>query len=196
MIVIYIETNYILELAFSQEQAESCSRLLEISEQGKSRLIIPAFSIGECFDTLVRRGKQRKQLADTVSIELKQLARSLSYRGETEALDSITRLLIQSLEDDKKRLDETLERLLTIVEIIPLSKNIIANAVRFREQFGFGYQDSLVYSSVMDHLELGTTIRSCFLNRNSKDFDDPDIVETLAKGIAKSSLALTRDTTM
>lgn len=179
MISVFVETNYILELAFSQEQALSCLRLLEISEAGKSRLIIPAYSIGECFDTLVRRSKQRKQLADTVSIELKQLSRSLSYRNEATALDSITRLLISSLEDDKRRLDETLTKLLSIAEIIPLSKEVVNNAVRYRELFGFGYQDSLVYSSVMYHLELGMEMASCFLNRNSKDFDDPDIIEML-----------------
>jgi predicted nucleic acid-binding protein len=179
MISVYIETNFILELAFSQEQAESCLQLLEITEQGKSRLIIPAFSIGECFETLVRRSKQRKQLAETVSTELKQLSRSLSYRSEVTALDSITRLLISSLEDDKKRLDETLSRLLSTCEILPLSKEVVMNAMSYRELFGFGYQDSLVYSSVMHHLEQGTEVASCFLNRNSKDFDDPDIIEML-----------------
>ena len=121
MILLYVETNYILELAFVQEQSESCQRLLEISEQGNSRLVIPAFSIGECFETLVRRSKKRKQLANTVSMELREISRSLSYRSEAVALDSITRLLIQSLEDDKRRLDETLSRVLAIAEIIPLA---------------------------------------------------------------------------
>jgi predicted nucleic acid-binding protein len=179
MISVYIETNFILELAFSQEQAESCRQLLETSEQGNSRLIIPAFSIGECFETLVRRSKQRKQLAETVSTELKQLSRSLSYRSEITALDSITRLLISSLEDDKRRLDETLARLLSTCEIIPLSKEVVMNAMSYRELFGFGYQDSLIYSSVMHHLERSIEVPSCFLNRNSKDFDDPDIIEML-----------------
>jgi predicted nucleic acid-binding protein len=179
MISVYIETNFILELAFSQEQAESCLQLLETTEQDKSRLIIPAFSIGECFETLVRRSKQRKQLAETVSTELKQLSRSLSYRSEVTALDSITRLLISSLEDDKRRLDETLARLLSACEIIPLSKEVVMNAMSYRELFDFGYQDSLVYSSVMHHLERGIEVSSCFLNRNSKDFDDPDIIEML-----------------
>jgi len=185
MISVYIETNFILELAFSQEQAESCLQLLEITEQGKSRLIIPAFSIGECFETLVRRSKQRKQLAETVSTELKQLSRSLSYRSEVTALDSITRLLISSLEDDKKRLDETLSRLLSTCEILPLSKEVVMNAMSYRELFGFGYQDSLVYSSVMHHLEQGTEVASCLLNRNSKDFDDPDIIEMLESNNCK-----------
>jgi hypothetical protein len=52
MISIYVETNYILELAFSQEQAQSCLRLLEIHERSGAKLVIPAFSIGECFEGL------------------------------------------------------------------------------------------------------------------------------------------------
>ena len=123
MISIYVETNYILELAFSQEQAQSCLHLLEIHERGAGRLVIPAFSIGECFDTLVRRSAQRKHFAETVSVELKQLSRSLAYRSEVPALDSITRLLINSLEDDKRRLDEILTRVLEVAEIVPLNQS-------------------------------------------------------------------------
>jgi hypothetical protein len=118
-------------------------------------------------------------LAETVLVELQQLSRSLTYKSEVPALDSITRLLINSLEDDKRRLDEMLMRILEIAEVIPLNKDVVMNAVIYRETFGFGYQDSLVFSSVINHLDLGADANSCFLNRNSKDFDDPDIVETL-----------------
>lgn len=181
MMSIYVETNYILELAFSQEQAQGCLRLLEIHERGAARLVIPAFSIGECFDTLVRRSTQRKRLAETVSVELKQLSRSLAYKSEVPALDSITRLLINSLEDDKRRLDEILTRVLESAEIVPLDKSVVMGAIGYREKHGLGYQDSLVFSSVMDHLHSAASAPSCFLNRNSKDFDDPDIVETLGR---------------
>ena len=181
MISIYVETNYILELAFSQEQAQSCLHLLEFCERGAARLVIPAFSIGECFDTLVRRSTQRKRLAETVSVELKQLSRSLAYRSEVPALDSITRLLINSLEDDKRRLDETLTRALKVAEIVPLGQSVVMKAISCREKYGLGYQDSLVLSSVIDHLRSVASSPSCFLNRNNKDFDDPDIVETLEK---------------
>lgn len=179
MISIYVETNYILEIAFSQEQSQSCLRLLEVHEQGIARLIIPAFSIGECFDTLVRRSSQRRRLAETVSVELKQLSRSMAYKSEVPTLDSITRFLINSLEDEKQRLDQTMDRFLKAAEIIPLSKNIVLDATGYREKYGLGCQDSLVFSSVMNHLDLGANGAACFLNRNSKDFDDPDIVETL-----------------
>ena len=97
------------------------------------------------------------------------------------ALDSITRLLINSLEDDKRRLDEILTRVLEVAEIVPLNQNVVMEAMGYRENYGLGYQDSLIFSSVIDHLHSVASAPSCFLNRNSKDFDDPDSVETLGK---------------
>jgi hypothetical protein len=40
-------------------------------------------------------------------------------------------------------------------------------------------QDALVYASVLHHLRRYQPQQACFLNRNSKDFDSPDIVEEL-----------------
>jgi hypothetical protein len=36
-------------------------------------------------------------------------------------------------------------------------------------------------ASVLTHLEIHRPPESCFLNRNSKDFDDPDIRERIEK---------------
>ncbi|MCB0190257.1 MAG: hypothetical protein KDE31_38555, partial [Caldilineaceae bacterium] len=37
----------------------------------------------------------------------------------------------------------------------------------------------IVYASVMQHLLQNSGSANCFLNRNSRDFDNPDIVEAL-----------------
>ena len=39
--------------------------------------------------------------------------------------------------------------------------------------------DAIVLASVLAHLDLHRPIKSCFLNRNTKDFDDPDIRQKL-----------------
>ena len=72
-----------------------------------------------------------------------------------------------------------LMRILEIAEIIPLDNDVVADAINYRETFGLGCQDSLVFSSIISHLDRGAEENSCVLNRNSNDFDDPDIVETL-----------------
>ena len=40
-------------------------------------------------------------------------------------------------------------------------------------------QDAIVLASVLAHLNAHRPLKSCFLNRNTKDFDDPDIREKL-----------------
>ncbi len=42
-------------------------------------------------------------------------------------------------------------------------------------------QDALVYASVIMHLRQHQPPAACFLNRNAKDFDNPDIVDELRK---------------
>jgi hypothetical protein len=40
--------------------------------------------------------------------------------------------------------------------------------------------DAIVLASVLDDLESAQQPPSCFLNRNTKDFDDPTVVAALA----------------
>jgi hypothetical protein len=40
-------------------------------------------------------------------------------------------------------------------------------------------QDAIVLASVLAHLDLHNPPESCFLNRNSNDFDDPAVRERL-----------------
>jgi hypothetical protein len=87
---IYVETNFVLELVFEQEQCGSCEQILELCEQD----------------------------AATISCE---------------------------------------------------------------SDYDLRPQDALVYASVVSHLRSNLPSKSCFLNRNSKDFDSPDIVAALAR---------------
>ena len=58
---IYIESNFVLELALVQEQEASCENLLQVCEAGRAKLIIPAYSLVEPYETLVRRHTQRRR---------------------------------------------------------------------------------------------------------------------------------------
>ena len=40
-------------------------------------------------------------------------------------------------------------------------------------------QDSIVLASIVSHLAATKPVESCFLNRNTKDFDDPNVQEML-----------------
>lgn len=179
MINIYIETNFILELAFAQEKFESCEKIVELCEDENCNLIIPAFSIAECYEAFVRRTKNRKRVKEEFEKVKRELSRSIEYRDEVVAYQGFSGLIVRSIQEEDERLTNVLQRILSIAEIIPLEATTVLEAVNYRARHDFSYQDSIVYTSIIHHLQKVTTMTNCFLNKNSKDFDDPDIVQSL-----------------
>jgi predicted nucleic acid-binding protein len=177
---IYVETNFILELVFVQEQHQSCEEIITLCEAGRAKLILPAFCIAEAYEALIRRANRRKQMANDLAGELRQLSRSAPYRGDTEALQSLVSLLTRSSQEEDERLTATLERILRVADIIPLATDVVLSAKAHRATYKLEAQDSIVYSAVLYHLKSAGAEESCFLNRNSRDFDDPDIEESLS----------------
>lgn len=45
--IIYAESNFVLELAFRQEDCDSCEDILKLAEAGKIELLLPAYCLGE-----------------------------------------------------------------------------------------------------------------------------------------------------
>jgi predicted nucleic acid-binding protein len=183
--IIYVETNFVLELALVQEQHESCEKIITLCEAGSSKLVLPAFCIAESYETLVRRANRRTQIANDLAGELRQLSRSEPYRSEIEAFQNITGLLARSSQEEGQRLISTLERILKIADIIPLEAEIVRTAAQHRVIYKLEPQDSIVYASVLRHLASAMDVERCFINRNRRDFDDPDIEESLANNNCK-----------
>lgn len=176
---IYVESNFVLELALLQEQHASCEEILCLSEAGRVQLIIPAYSIAEPYETLKRRHNQRKQMKAELDIQLKQLARTITYTQRLSGFQDLTILLIDSAEEEAKRLEELITRLLKAAEIIPLDALILKTKTQYQKIHDLSPQDAIVYATVLSHLKRQDRSPSCFLNRNSKDFDDPDLVKEL-----------------
>jgi hypothetical protein len=69
--------------------------------------------------------------------------------------------------------------MLRTANVIALDAAILGSAADMQVEYGMSGQDAIVLASVLAHLNLHNPPESCFLNRNSKDFDDPDIRERL-----------------
>ncbi|MCI0438427.1 MAG: PIN domain-containing protein [Chloroflexi bacterium] len=170
--IVYIESNFVLELAFLQEEHASCDSILGLAESDKIDLVIPAFSIGEPYQAWNRRSRRRREIRERLSIEL----RELSY----QELAGVTELLARSGEDEKRRLDELLSRLLNVASVIPIDSAVINSAIQFQNSLKLSPQDSIVYASVITHLSSSSPESKCFLNKD-KRFLAPDIQVELAR---------------
>ena len=173
---VYVESNFILELAWMQEQHESCEKILALCQDQQVTLIIPAYSFGETYETLGRHQKNRRLLNTALETELKQLKRSHLHKDKIESYQMISVLLESDAEENQSFL-QSHRRLLELAEIIPLTKDILLAAQTSPKLNS--PQDSIVYASVLQYLNQHNNEPSCFINKNSKDFNDPDVIDEL-----------------
>jgi hypothetical protein len=68
-VIVGVETNFVLELTFRQEEETECARILAFAEQNAIQLIIPACALFEPYDTLIRRAKERKSAGISRSLQ-------------------------------------------------------------------------------------------------------------------------------
>ncbi|MBW4695475.1 MAG: DUF4935 domain-containing protein [Lyngbya sp. HA4199-MV5] len=176
---VYVETNFVLELTFEQEQCSSCEQILQLCEAGKVKLIVPAYSLAEPHEKLSRQARSRRELQQSLETELRQLLRTAPYASRIKSIQNIASLMIQSNEEERHRFVQCRDRLLEVGEIVALNASILSEAASYETTYDLTPQDALVYASVMTHLRQDLPEQACFLNRNSKDFDSPDIIDEL-----------------
>ena len=176
---VYVESNFVLEQALEQEQCESCEQLIGMASAGFVQLVIPAFSLAEPHGALLRTKNARSRLRNELLPHLRELARSRAYREVSANFDELADLLLRSTERERAGLQRTIERMIKAAQVIPLDSRVLDMAGSIESGFGLSAQDSIVLASIVSHLAETKPAESCFLNRNTKDFDGPDVRETL-----------------
>jgi hypothetical protein len=78
--IVYAESNFVLELALEQEEHAYAQRILSGAERKILDLVLPAFSIGEPFSTIAHRSRDRRQINNTISEQARALPRSRGPR--------------------------------------------------------------------------------------------------------------------
>ncbi len=169
-----------LELALRQEQSASCEELLDLCESGRVTLVIPAYSLAEPYETLIRRRSQRRQIKHDLDEQLKQIARNTTYADHVVRFEELTALLISSANEGVRRLQDVLTKFIEVAEVIPLDASVLTASIDYQQSHDFSPQDAIVYASVVSDLRgRSRDDQKCFLNRNSKDFDDQVVVDEL-----------------
>lgn len=177
---VYVESNYVLELALKQEEAEACEHVLRLCERGRIQLVVPAYCLAEPHETLTRRHQQRKRMKDELDVQLGQIARTATNAAQLMGFHELTAVLITSAEQANQNLSAVRSRIIQCAEIIPLSASVLSHSDDFQRKHDFSPQDALVYASIRSHLERSGQRKSYFLCRD-RHFDDQDVLEELLR---------------
>lgn len=176
--IVFAETNFVLELVFRRDKSLCCRALIDLAANQQISLKLPAYSMVEPYEAIVRRRKSRAQVHDSITRELKEITRSLQFEEEAHELAQLTSLLIQVGETEQNEMRQVVSQLLQVAEIVDLNAAILQQALAFQDQLGLSPQDSVVFATVSSALsQCGGP--ACFVTTNSKDFAAPGIAEAL-----------------
>lgn len=173
---VFIESNFVLEIALGQEQSAAADAILRRAEQGALDLAIPAFALSEPFATVTHRGRARRRLLTQLNAQLNELARSHPHQQDVSLLRPLPAVLAQIEKREMDLLTSTVGRLLGAARSIELDAAMFARAMRDQDRYGLSPQDAIIYAAVVRELaSLPRGPAHLFISRNWKDFDDPGI---------------------
>lgn len=179
--IVYVETNFVLELALEQGQHEACRELLDRAQghPGNFELALPAFCVGEAYESWGRKLKQRDEARETAARAVEQVMRSAPYSARSKALRKMLDAVFLSVtEEQEQKLDRILGEVARAARLLPVAPAVLAQAQHSRKTRSFDRtQDALVYASVLSDLDAGgAPVRAAFVTKDRRDFHtNPDI---------------------
>ena len=175
--IVYVETNFLLELAFQQESYESCEEILRLANSGSISIILPACSVAEAYVGWHGINQRRRKFQEELQNHLRELSRSASYRGVVDEYRNVTDALVAGREESRNRLIAAITSIETDGATIPVTALMFAMVARDEEAHSLSPQDGLVLASVKSHARKNDGPK-CFVTKD-KDFNKPAIREEL-----------------
>jgi predicted nucleic acid-binding protein len=167
---IYCETNFILEIVFSQEQATYCENIISLCKENKVNLIIPAYSFAEAIYRRENQISLQKSLIEDLSTHFKHFSRTIKYNQQNEQqiqkFKDLERFLLQNNNELTSRFETCRDDLVNNSKIISLDKDILISAKYLKSEHDLTFQDSIVFASILTHLEQNNLTISRFLTRD------------------------------
>lgn len=93
--IVYVETNFVLEIILAQEQHIAAETILAMAEMQKLELAFPSFIISEVYSTIVRRQKEREELLKSFQKTLEQIKRSEHFKDTALSMEPLLDRLLE-----------------------------------------------------------------------------------------------------
>jgi predicted nucleic acid-binding protein len=179
-LIVYVETNFVLELAYLRSTADNCQRLIDLARIRRISLVIPAFALIEArmaWQNVVRR---RNKLHSDVRLELAELARSQPLAAIGEQSQAFVAALVDTAQHDRSRLEAAIAALTEQAVVLATHAQTMSDALLVEQRYGLSPQDSLVYAAVREHLCKAGAGPKLFVTQNARDFVLPTLQDELS----------------
>jgi len=178
-VIVYVETNFLLELAYLQERCGSCEDILQLSKTHQITLALPAFSGAEARATWHRRASERREFHASLQKHIREISRSEPFRGLNDQSRDVVAALVAGGEESRERLEAAIQTIEADGVVIPLTSEIMTMARWHELGYSLSPQDALVLASVRSHAEKETGVK-CFATQDAKGFANPSVYDELS----------------
>lgn len=163
---LYVESNFVLELVFEQEQTVVCRDLLSLHGT-KVTICIPGFSLLEPQYALYGQRDEREKLATAVLREADRLEKSEQYRrGLFTPVREIGADFARLNELYENSYNQLVRRLANEVKVLPLTPQVITLSSELTERGSFSRFDSVILASILVDLASTAPLHSCFVTKD------------------------------
>lgn len=192
MVILYVETNFLMAIAKGQDVV--AENLLQ-NVPSSIRIAIPDICYVEALGRCEKEKYYIQQFEKELNKQINNSERDATSNNAKSFLYHLeqTRILNQSLLNDVKvRLFDTIDKLLTKAEVINLNSNLIRvvseTSIFQPETFLIknDLMDNLILQCILSHATLYPRDNKVFLSSNHNDFAKPEVQEALQNvGIKK-----------
>lgn len=162
--IVYVESNFILEIALGQTQAKAAESILQLAETGTIEIAFPGFALSEPFATITRRERDQDRLGKSLA----------------NMLHDLPTLLAAAAKREQDNLWSVVSRLVEVGTALETDAKCLKQALEYQKRFPLSLQDSIIYAAIINDLQIRPAEKAkCFVNSNYKDFGLPDIMTEL-----------------
>ncbi|MEO8973000.1 MAG: hypothetical protein ABI406_15550 [Ktedonobacteraceae bacterium] len=170
--IVYVESNFILELALEQKEALAAENILKLAEAGKIDLAFPSFALSETFTSIMHTQSERQHLRSASEVTIKQLKQSVQselHKQVVSDLPPILTLLTKLITRELELLNTAIERMLIGGRLIEIDASNFREALIYQRKFDIKSKDSIIYAAVLADLKRFSVMDlKCFLSRDRK----------------------------
>lgn len=178
--IVYVESDFVLKLALRQDDHRTARRLVQLAQQRRISLKLPAFSLSEPIATVRYRANNRHRLLSELRAEARELGRTEPHAAISGALRQNALQMANVVETQLDALESLIRELSRICELLPLDMAVLDRAALYRAEQTLQLQDAIVLASIVLDLERGPgDDEALFISQNVKDFERQSITELL-----------------
>jgi predicted nucleic acid-binding protein len=180
-VIVYVETNFILELALFQEQSGSVEEMLRRAARGEDHLRFSTLAVAEAISKLGRRPVERGEFLQRLQAESHQLQRSRPLQALAKSITDVAKEIGALARVESDQLEAVLMTIFRVGQVIEMDRSVLDLARAYTRDYDLSLTDAIVHASTIS--DLSVTPRDppkLFTSRDARAFTTPSLQDELA----------------